>query len=229
MTFRAILAEVDAFPSHGGPPRDLHRLEFARTVPFEARELRRLTQAADFARSLIGVRADAAGRLSIWGLIHQGPRWLQDVVGGRGGGATLPPVPVMHVVAPGSVEARCGPELVDASSGGSSRAPALTSSKPAGSLGRFQHLQDEQRRMYEGARERREAMGEQWPPLDPDLPRRIGERVMKRAIAVLRRERRGRTILRVPLELTNELGAGNRISTSGIASRRRTRDGGSST
>jgi hypothetical protein len=63
--------------------------------------------------------------------------------------------------------------------------------------------------MYEGARERREAMGEQWPPLDPDLPRRIGERVMKRAIAVLRRERRGRTILGVPLELTNELGAGN--------------------
>jgi hypothetical protein len=112
VTFRAILAEVDAVPSHGGPPRDLHRLEFARTVPFEPRELRRLTQAADFARSLIGVRADAAGRLSIWGLIHQGPRWLQDVVGGRGGRATLPPVPVVHVVAPGSVEARCGPELV---------------------------------------------------------------------------------------------------------------------
>jgi hypothetical protein len=48
VTFRAILAEeVDAFPSHGGPPRDLQRLEFARTVPFEPRELRRLTQAAD--------------------------------------------------------------------------------------------------------------------------------------------------------------------------------------
>ena len=118
-------------------------------MPFEARELRRLTQAADFNRSLIAASADADGRLSIWGLIHQGPRWLQDVVGGRGGGATLPPVPVVHVVAPGSLEARCGSELVGRLERGKLSGTRFDVFEARWLPASFQDLQDEQRRVYE--------------------------------------------------------------------------------
>ncbi len=209
MTFRAVLAEPDAFARHGGPPRELHRLEFARAMPFEPRELRRLTQAADFDRSLIATSAGGDGRLSIWGLIHQGPRWLQDVVGGRGGGPELPRVPVVHVLAPGRVEARCGPELVGRLERGKLWGTRLDVFESRWLPDSFEDLQEEQRRLIATARERAEAGGERWAAIDPDLPRRIGERVTKRFLAVLRRERHGGTIVHVPSELVSELGSGN--------------------
>lgn len=209
VTFRAILADPGAFPRQGGPPRDLHRLEFARPVPFEPRELRRLTQAADFDRSLIAANVDGAGALSIWGLIHQGPRWLEDVVGGRGGGPELPPVPVVHVLAPGRIVASCGSELVGRLERGRLWDTRLDVFESRWLRDSFEDLQEEQRRLLATERERAETRGERWAPIDPDLPRRIGERVTKRFIAVLRRERHGGTIVHVPSEVVDELGPGN--------------------
>lgn len=112
VTFRVILAGPELFESGGGPPDGLHVLEFPRPRAFEPRELRRLSVAADFQRSLIGAEHDAEGGLRIWGLIHSGNRWLRDAQGGRRAGSPLPPAPVVHVQAPGSVEARKGDELV---------------------------------------------------------------------------------------------------------------------
>ena len=53
--FRAILAEPALFDPEGRPPEDLQRLEFPRSLPFDPRELRRLSVAADPQRTLIGV------------------------------------------------------------------------------------------------------------------------------------------------------------------------------
>src|SRR3712207_9474351 len=69
--------------------------------------------------TLIGVRRDGEGGLQIWGLINSGTRWLRDVQGGRRAGAPLPPAPVVHVNAPGSIEAYKGHELIGKLQGGS--------------------------------------------------------------------------------------------------------------
>jgi hypothetical protein len=87
-------------------------------IPFDPRELRRLSVAADPQRTLIGVRRDGEVGLRIWGLINSGTRWLRDVQGGRRAGAPLPPAPVVHVSAPGSIEAYKGHELVGKLQGG---------------------------------------------------------------------------------------------------------------
>jgi hypothetical protein len=118
VTFRAILAEPALFAPEGRPPEGLQRLAFPRSLPFDPRELRRLSVAADPQRTLIGVWRDGEGGLRIWGLINSGTRWLRDVQGGRRAGAPLPPTPVVHVNAPASIEAYKGHELVGKLQGG---------------------------------------------------------------------------------------------------------------
>jgi hypothetical protein len=206
VTFRAILAEPALFAPEGRPPEGLQRLGFPRSLPFDPRELRRLSVAADPQRTLIGVRRDGEGGLRIWGLINSGTRWLRDVQGGRRAGAPLPPAPVVHVNAPGSMEAYKGHELVDKLQGG-----RLSGSRV--DLFESEWLPDQFARFLEGLTERHEAArnrarelsGERWAPLEPTLPRRITERMMERVISVLRDARHGGTVIFIPLENAGDL------------------------
>ena len=118
VTFRAILASPTLFKPEGRPPESLQRLEFSRSFPFDAKQVRRISVATEMERTLIGVQRDEDGALRIWGVINSGSWWLRDVHGGRRAGAPLPPVPVVHVDAPGSVAAYKGNELVAKASAG---------------------------------------------------------------------------------------------------------------
>jgi hypothetical protein len=206
VTFRAVLAPPTLFPAEGMPPDSLQRLEFSRSFPFDAMELRRLSVATDTQRTLIGVRSDEAGGLRIWGLINSGSRWLRDVQGGRRAGAPLPPAPVIHVDAPGSLAAYKGYELVAKLQRGrvsGSRADPFASAwLPA----QFTIFRDELMARHELAADRaREHSGETWARLEPNLPRRISERMMKRVIAVLSSARHGATIIFIPMENAEDL------------------------
>ena len=112
VTCRAVLAAPSLFPVGGMPPESLLRLEFSRSFPADATELRRLSVAVDTQRTLIGVRRAEDDELQVWGLVATGTRWLRDVQGGRRTGAPLPAVPVVHVDAPGSMACYRGPELI---------------------------------------------------------------------------------------------------------------------
>jgi len=81
VTFRLIYGAADAFPRNQDP-RGLHSFEFAHTLPFEPFELRKVSAAAAYHRSLIGIFIDRQ-RLSIWGAVHSGVRWLKVLQGGR--------------------------------------------------------------------------------------------------------------------------------------------------
>src|SRR5215213_8126500 len=203
--FRAILAEPAQFDPEGRPPEGLQRLTFPRSLPFDPRELRRLSAAADPQRTLIGVRQDGEGTLWIWGLINSGTRWLRDVQGGRRAGAPLPPVPVVHANAPGSIEVYKGHELVGKLQGGrlsGSRADPFESEWLPGQFSGF--LEELVQRHKAARNHARERSGERWAPLDPTLPLRIAERMMKRVISVLRDARHGGTVIFVPPKNSGE-------------------------
>jgi hypothetical protein len=205
VVFRAILAEPALFDPEGKPPEGLQRLEFPRSLPFDPRELRRLSVAADPQRTLIGVRADGEGGLRIWGLINSGTRWLRDVQGGRRAGAPLPPAPVIHVDAPGSIEAYKGHELVGKLQGGRLSGSRVDLFESEWLPGQFSRFLEELTERHEVARNRaRELSGERWTPLEPTLPLRIAERMMKRVISVLRDARHGGTVIFVPPENAGE-------------------------
>ena len=206
VVFRAILAEPALFAPEGRPPEGLQRLEFPRSLPLDPRELRRLSVAADEQRTLIGVRQDVEEGLRIWGLINSGTWWLRDVHGGRRAGAPLPLAPVVHVNAPGSIEAYKGHELVGKLQRGRLSGSRLDPFESEWLPGQFSRLLKEFTELHEAARDRaRELSGERWAPLEPTLPRRITERMMKRVISVLRDARHGGTVIFIPLENAGDL------------------------
>jgi hypothetical protein len=206
VTFRAILTEPALFAPEGRPPEGLQRLEFPRSLPFDPRELRRLSVAADPQRTLIGVRPDGQGGLRIWGLINSGTRWLRDVYGGRRAGAPLPLAPVVHANAPGSIEAYKGHELVGKLQGGRLSGSRVDPFESEWLPGQFSRLLEEFTERHEAARNHaRELSGERWAPLEPTLRRRITERMMKRVISVVRDARHGGTVIFIPLENAGDL------------------------
>ncbi len=205
VVFRAILAEPALFDPEGRPPEGLQRLEFPRSLPFDPRELRRLSVAADPQRTLIGVRRDGEGVLRVWGLINSGTRWLRDVQGGRRAGAPLPPAPVVHVDAPGSIEAYKGHELVGKLQRGRLSGSRLDPFESEWLPGQFSRLLEDLAERHEVARNRaRELSGERWASLEPGLPNRITRRMMRRVVSVLRDARHGGTVVFIPQENTDE-------------------------
>lgn len=205
VVFRAILAEPALFDPEGRPPEGLQRLEFPRPLPFDPRELRRLSVAADPQRTLIGARQDGDGALRIWGLINSGTRWLRDVRGGRRAGAPLPPAPVVRVDAAGSVEAYRGHELVGRLQGGTLSGSRVDPFDSEWLPGQFSRFLEELTGRHEAARNRaHELSDEGWAPLEPTLPNSITRRMMKRVVSVLRDARHGGTIVFVPPQKDGE-------------------------
>jgi hypothetical protein len=205
VVFRATLAEPALFAPEGRPPEGLQRLAFARSLPFDPRELRRLSVAADPQRTLIGVRQDREGSLRIWGLINSGTRWLRDVQGGRRAGAPLPPAPVVHVDAPGSIEAYKGHELIGKLQGGRLSGSRVDLFESEWLPSQFSGFLEELAQRHKAARNRAlELSDERWARLEPTLPLRIAERMMKRVISVLREARHGGTVVFVPTGTVGE-------------------------
>ncbi|MEN3338933.1 MAG: hypothetical protein V7647_2609 [Acidobacteriota bacterium] len=206
VTFRAILAPPAIFPADGMPPESLRALPFSPSFPFDANELRRLSVATDTRRTLIGVRRDDKGDLRIWGLVNSGSRWLRAVQGGRRAGTPLPRAPVIHVDAPGSMAAYKGDELVARLERGRLsgwRADPFASEWLPKEFTQFSH--DLMARHESAGARARDQSGDAWAALEPSLPRRISERMMKRVIAVLRDARHGGTIVFVPVEDAEDL------------------------
>lgn len=200
VTFRTVLAEPALFPADGLPPQELQRLAFAHSLPFDTVELRRLSVASDPRRTLIGVQGEGNGDLRVWGLISSGTWWLRDVQGGRRAGASLPPALVVQVDAPGGLAVYQGSQLI-----GSLRQGRISGCRtdPFVSVWlprRFADFSTELMARHRSSAERARAHGEQWAPLDPDLPRAVSERMMKRVIALVREAHHGGTIIFLPEE-----------------------------
>ena len=205
VVFRAVLAAPGDLPEGGGPPAGLHRFEFGEPRPFDERELRRLSPAADFERSLVGVRRGEDGGLEIWGIVHSGTRWLRVARGGRERSTPLPPAPVVGVEAPGRLTVSRGSEFVAELAEGritGSRTDAMTSRWMGGF---FAPVRDELAELHEEARLEAEARGEAWAPLEPELPRMIARRMYRRLFSTLSEARHGATIVTFPPEKTGEV------------------------
>lgn len=101
VTLRLILIAPRFFPADQGPPKGFLRLLFASPRPFNEYELRRLSPAVDFERSLIGIEPHPEKGFQIWGIINSGIRWLQEERGGNKKTNRLPEAFVVHVTGPG--------------------------------------------------------------------------------------------------------------------------------
>ncbi|MDB5340723.1 MAG: hypothetical protein JWN70_6342 [Planctomycetaceae bacterium] len=203
VTFRAILAPPSLFTREQRPPEGLQLLEFSRSLLFHPSELRRLSAAADSQRTLIGVQSagNEDGGLRIWGLINSGTRWLRDVQGGRRAGPSLPHAPVVHIEAPGSIEVYKGYDLIGKLQAGRLSGLRVDLFESEWLPVEFSEFRTTLMERHEEGRNR---ASENFAPLEPTLPRRIAERMMKRVISMLRAARHGGTIIFIPLKIATE-------------------------
>ena len=204
VTFRLILAEPGMFPCDQG----LHCLRFSKTRPFNPLEARRLSPAANFHRSLIGVCLDDKQEASrIWGILHSGLRWLQNLHGGRGRAQTLPPALVLSVTGPGQITVGFGSEVIARADAGRLLGPTPNVFESNWMRQNFAPVRTALFQLHDQARAKR---GANWAPLDSMLVRIISQHAVKRLISALRNAHHGATILFLSDEFAAELGDSNR-------------------
>jgi len=203
VSFRVILANPSELPDEVGPPDGLHKLEFAEPVDLNAAELRRLSPAARFSRSIIGISVqDDVPK--IWGILNSGPRWLHASHGGRGSAPSFPPYLLVKVMGPGVMEVSCGNNTLVGLSEGHIFGSSLNVFKSKWLQEWFAPMRKERMEIYEKAKQEAD---DGWPELEPDLTRVIDQHMLKRVIAVMRAFRHGGTLIFVsPSEAEHVLG-----------------------
>ena len=90
VTFRILLGQPEDVVKVDQPPTALSGISFDRPRPFNEQEVRRISMAADFFRSLVAVAPYGDEKLKIWGILLSGTRWVNTVDGGRFTGYPLP-------------------------------------------------------------------------------------------------------------------------------------------
>ncbi len=201
VSFRLILAEPVRFPPGQGPPDGLHRLTLAQSRPFNPLEVRRLSPAADFYRSLLGVSWGEGEGLRIWGILHSGTRWLQNFYGGRGRPQALPPALVLSVTAPGRMTVGFGSRVLFRLEGGQLTGPSVNVFESRWLTATFAAVREEVWALH--LEERLQAQPD-WAPLDPGLIRLLAQQLIRRMISALRTAQHGATILILPESMTAE-------------------------
>ncbi len=195
VTFRLVLAPPETFPSAGGPPRGMLRLLFEPARSFDAGELRRLSPAAKYARSLIGVASTAEG-FRIWGVVHSGPRWLERTQGGRARAPEIAGAPlVLRAAGPGLLAVAHGDRTIAELRGGVLNRPGMDVFASRWFAARFASVREELFALHEQARMNAH---EPWGDLDRDLIRVLSVHMVKRLIATMRAGRHGGAIVLLP-------------------------------
>jgi hypothetical protein len=200
--FRLILREPGHFTSGQAPPEGINRVVFTEPRPCTEDELRRLSPAVGFDRSLIGVNLDATGVLQIWGLVHSGTRWLQVVAGGARHFSPLPDSLIIFVTGPGRISVSVGSEMVAALRGG---LMLCSMEEVFGATWLWELFASHRAVLWEIHQEARQRYGERWAPLDETFPGILMQNVMRRVISLIRGNRHGGTLIVVPTEQTEEL------------------------
>ena len=90
---------------------DFMCLEFSEPQEFTPDAARRLSPAAPFHSSLVGV-SKQGDKWLMWGIVHTGANWLAPTWGGRRRGGESLVLPAVHVLGPGRIGVYAGADLV---------------------------------------------------------------------------------------------------------------------
>jgi hypothetical protein len=198
VTFRLALAEPDAFEAAAGPPSGLHRLVFSRPLGFDQHELRRLSPAAAFSRSLIGASSMGQG---IWGIVHSGPQWLQTVRGGRATEQRIPSVPIVAATGPGRLLVSTGSVVLAELRDGRLSGSELDVFQARWMRRRIAEADCHHRAVHpRGGEELREPRAE----VDSAFGAVLGEHVLRRVLATVRAAQHGGTLILIPQQRVSE-------------------------
>jgi hypothetical protein len=199
VTFGAILVPPESFSKESFSTTELYLLRFAEPLSFTPSVLRRLSVATPHDRMLMCVSKSTTGELKIWGLINTHVPWLGTVYAGGQRTRPLPVEPVVYVRAAAALEVYMGEELVAGLVNGTLTESRTNLFQSQWFTNQFSSLLDRVLDNHIGVISTRSSSnGTAIPLFDPDLHRRIAERMMIRVLSVLRESRHGGTIIFIP-------------------------------
>lgn len=190
VTFRLVYATPAAFARYDRP-NGLHCFEFADKLPFEPFELQKLSAAAAYYRSLIGIFSDPQG-VMIWGTVHSGPRWLKALQGGRADVPEMPSALVLRVTAPGRIEVALGGRTLGQLSEGRIYGPSMNVFKAKWLSESFCQARSGNLGLHLSARS---LANTQWADIDPECLRILGQQLVRRMLAATRAYKHGGTLI----------------------------------
>jgi hypothetical protein len=109
---RVVIAPPEAFEAGDGPPDGVHAVRFAVPHTLTPASIKSLSPAAGFFHSAIGIWPVRDRGFRIWGILNTGPRWMNQVAGGRKPAGGVMPYPAIHVRDPGWLLFHHGEELI---------------------------------------------------------------------------------------------------------------------
>lgn len=193
---RLVIAEPGVWKQGEGPPAGFHVLRFAAPRPFTTQEIRKLSPAASYYRTLIAIHSCDVNNLSIWGLIETGARWVNGIEGGRFDGAPLPPHFVAHILGPGRLLVACGyRRLLELNSGKVLKTgidPFKSSWLPTMFIGVRQWLKD-----------RLAATRLEGAEVQDDFIRLMAQNVVRRVLSLARGRGHGGMLIYLPQEIAD--------------------------
>jgi hypothetical protein len=202
VTFRLALTEPDAFEPAGGPPSGFHRLVFVRRFPLDAHELRRLSPAAVFSRSLIGATLRAAEQPAVWGLIHSGPQWLQSLRGGRPRHQTVPDVLMIAATGPGRLLVSIGSRTLAELKSGTVSSMEMDLFESHWMQNRLAEISGVNRATLCGPGQSTDDRG---PGIDAPFATVLVGHVLRRMLAAVRAAEHGGTVVLIPRHRASEV------------------------
>jgi hypothetical protein len=206
VTFRLIVGPPSSYAEDAGPPAGLHRLAFAEPRPFTEHELRRLSPAAKYHRTLIGLDQESDGELAIWGVLQSGPRWLDGVRGGRRQNPTLPSGHlVVRATGPGRIAVATGSLTLGEIRAGQISAPSSDLFESSWLPALFASEREELSVLHEEARR---AATERWAEIDRDLSRILSQHMIRRIIATLVSAHHGGMLVLLPSDVDGAFRSG---------------------
>ena len=190
VTFRVLLGHPDDVVKPDQPPTALSGISFDRPRPFNEQEVRRISMAADFFRSLVAVAPYGDEKLKIWGILLSGTRWVNSVDGGRFTGYPLPTRVVIHALGPGRITVFVGHRRIAALSGGQLEAYAFDLFQStwlresfAGARKQMQHWLGQEETDHPSV------------TVDVDLLRAVSQNIIRRTLSVVRNAKHGGTLV----------------------------------
>src|SRR5262249_4318326 len=201
-----LLCPPETIALASGPPSGVHAVRFDEYRPFDVQEVRRLTGAVPYQRSLLGLCVGQRSAPAIWGIVHSGARWLRVLAGGRASAAELPRALVVMAGGPGRIEVSIGDEPLASLEGGAIGGTTIDVFTSRWFTEKFSASRAELFALHEAARQ---SAGGGWAPLDEGLMSRIPQHMGKRLIATLPAPRHGGALLIVPPESAEELCGAN--------------------
>jgi hypothetical protein len=191
-------AQTDGAPqaSPVGPPIGLHPLAFASPRPFSGEELRRLSQAAKYHRSLIGVSVNEEARLSIWGIVHSGPGWFELT---RRRGNVFPSGIVVNVAGPGRLTVSIGSETLMRLAGGKIYEQSEDVFESHWLSQYFAQVREGLLQEHYD-RVSKACAVETLPEIDPTIIRRLGQTFVRKLLTLMRFAHHGGSIVFLPPE-----------------------------